>query len=97
MYAPRMRIRVAVVLCVMMLAACYTKRTIIVPPTEHGIMCARDAAMQHQICMLQQRGWVRCDELRDMELMLCPGAYEATGPTDAGEESTTYTLPGYRP
>lgn len=82
----------------LLLAGCYRKKTIVVPPSEHGVFCQQDAQMQHQICMLQQRGFVRCDELRDLQLLGCPGAYEVTGDAvvDAGE-ATTYQLPGFRP
>lgn len=69
------------------------------PPTEIGQLCARDAHMHYEICVLQQRGWVPCAQRRDDELLSCPDAYETTAAelsADAGTETPTYTLPGYK-
>lgn len=68
--------------------------------SEHGAFCMKDADMSHQLCMIQQRGWIYCDERRDRELLLCDGAYEdklGTGAADAGTAEQTYGLPGFRP
>lgn len=88
---------------VVALAGCYVRRTIVVPPTEHGVFCQQDAHMHYEICVLQQRGWIPCAERRDNELLSCPGAYELdssatldAGLTDTGE-TPTYGLPGYKP
>jgi hypothetical protein len=80
-----------------LLCGCYTKRQIVVPPTEHGRLCVNDANMAWQICMLQQRGKFFCDRRQDDELLRCEGAYEMTGSADGGAEEATYGLPGYKP
>lgn len=78
------------------MAGCYARKRIVVPPTEHGVFCMKDADMSHQLCMLQQRGWIYCDRHRDEELLRCPGAYEDALVTggDAGPAEETYGLPG---
>lgn len=79
----------------LVLAGCYTRKRIVVPPTEHGQFCVKDANMSWQLCVMQQRGRVWCDQRLDRELLSCEGAYEdklAFG--DAGPVEPTYELPG---
>lgn len=90
------RVMVMVVVCALAASACYRRRNIVVPPTEHGQFCVNDANMSYQLCVMQQRGVPFCQERRDRELLMCEGAYEvlADGSSDAGE-TKTYELPGY--
>ena len=94
------RIVVPVVVVLTLFCGCYTRRHIIVPPTEHGAFCMKDADMSRQLCMIQQRGIAFCDRRKDDELLRCEGAYELTAATapDGGQEgeTPTYQLPGYR-
>ncbi|MBL8911646.1 MAG: hypothetical protein JNM17_13215 [Archangium sp.] len=91
------------VLVLVLVAGCYTKRTIVVPEGEHGRLCLKDADLQWQLCLMQQRGKFFCDARRDDELLLCEGAFELPPGTttlpDGGSatETPTYTLPGYQP
>lgn len=80
---------------VALMAGCYSRRHVVVPPTEIGRLCVNDARQSWQICMLQQRGQPWCDRHQDDDLLRCEGAYEVRGDADGGEaESPTYTLPG---
>ena len=94
------RAEVVLVVVLMLLTGCHKRRQIIVPATEHGEFCVKDADMSWQLCVMQQRGTWFCDNRKDDELLRCEGAYELTAATapDAGpsDEVPTYQLPGYR-
>ena len=94
-----MRVFGRAVVVVLLCCGCYTRRHIIVPPTEHGGFCMKDADMSWQLCMMQQRGIAFCDRRKDDELLRCEGAYELNAQTapDGGQdgETPTYKLPGY--
>lgn len=85
---------------VFVLVGCYTRRHIIVPPSEHARLCVETASTQRQVCILQQRGFINCDEEQDRALLRCEGAYEFDPHGDGGvlpAPVETYQLPGYRP
>ena len=87
----------AVAVFVASISGCYTRRHIIVPASEHGRLCVNDASMSWQLCVMQQRGYAFCDRRKDDELLRCEGAYEQRLGGDAGVETDTYGLPGFKP
>lgn len=70
----------------------YTRKNIVIPPSEPGAFCLDGAQQRYQTCLAQQRGKSWCDRRLDEDLIGCPGAF-----IDPNPPEKTPSLPGYQP
>jgi hypothetical protein len=68
-------------------------RRIEVADTPEGRQCYREAQERFSLCYESKVRRGVCAKIRDRDLMLCPGARDASGEIDP----TVIQLPGYRP